>query len=188
MHQRKYTIELISELGLGATKPAVTPIEANVKLTTKEYDEHTVILYGTTEETLTDPSNGQTLSQFMQKPKRSHMEAAQRVVRYVKGQPGQGILLSSRKNNTTTTYCDADWAAFPLTRKSVTGYFIKYSDSLVSWKSKKQSTISRSSAESEYMSIASIVAELVWIFGLFKDIGVDIELPMNILIDSKALI
>uniref|UniRef100_A0A1S4DLR9 Uncharacterized mitochondrial protein AtMg00810-like n=1 Tax=Nicotiana tabacum TaxID=4097 RepID=A0A1S4DLR9_TOBAC len=139
MHQRKYTLELISELGLGVAKPAATPIEANVKLTNKKYDENIGVLEGTTDEILTDPSkyqrllkkllyltitrpdiaySVQTLSQFMQKPKRSHMEAAQRVVRYVKGHPGQGILLSSRKMNTITTYCDADWAACPLTRKS----------------------------------------------------------------------
>nr|XP_016477393.1 PREDICTED: uncharacterized mitochondrial protein AtMg00810-like [Nicotiana tabacum] len=168
MHQRKYTLELISELRLGAAKPAITHIKANVKLTTKEYDEHIGVLEGTTDETLTDPSKYQrllgkllyltvtrpdiaysvkTLSQFLQKPKRFHMEAAQRVVRYVKGQPGQGILLSSRKMNTITAYCDADWAACPLTRKSVSGFFVKYAESLVSWKSKKQRTISRSSAE-----------------------------------------
>lgn len=152
MHQRKYILELISELGLRAAKSAVTPIEANVKLTTKEYDEHIGVLEGTTDETLTDPNkyqrlpgkllyltvtrpdiaySVQTLSQFMQ---RSHMEAAQRVVKYVKGQPGQGILLSTIKENTITAYCDADSATCPLTRKSVTGFFIKYGESLVSWK------------------------------------------------------
>ncbi|XP_070040262.1 uncharacterized mitochondrial protein AtMg00810-like [Nicotiana tomentosiformis] len=109
MHQRKYTLELISELGLGAAKPAVTPIEANLMLTTKEYDEHTGSPNATTgDEVLTDISkyqrllgkllyltvirpdiafSVQTLSQLMQKPKRSHMDVAQRIVRYVKGQP-----------------------------------------------------------------------------------------------------
>nr|XP_016497728.1 PREDICTED: uncharacterized mitochondrial protein AtMg00810-like [Nicotiana tabacum] len=130
----------------------------------------------------------QTLSQFMQKPKRSHMEAAQRVVRYVKNQPGQGILLSTEKKNIVTAYCDADGVACPLTRKYVIGFFIMYGDSLVSWKSKKQSTISRSSAESEYRSIASTVVEIVWILGLFKDIGVPVALLVTIHTDSKAAI
>ncbi|XP_070008357.1 uncharacterized protein LOC142165103 [Nicotiana tabacum] len=52
MHKRKYTLDLISELGLGVAKPAVTPIESNIKLTTKEYDEPTGILDGTSDETL----------------------------------------------------------------------------------------------------------------------------------------
>ncbi|XP_019245172.1 PREDICTED: uncharacterized protein LOC109225035 [Nicotiana attenuata] len=209
MHQKKYTLELIYELGLGAAKTAVTPIEANIKLTTKEYDEHTGIHNTTDNEllpvarkyqrllgkllylTVTRPYiafSVQTLSQFMQKSKRSHIEVAQRVIRYVKNQPGQGILLSTKKKNIITTYCDADWAACPLTRKSVTGFFIMCGDSLVSGKSKKQSTISRISAESEYKSIASTLAELVWILGLFKDIEVSIALPVNIHTDSKAAI
>nr|XP_018622643.1 uncharacterized mitochondrial protein AtMg00810-like [Nicotiana tomentosiformis] len=158
MYQRKYTLELISELELGAAKLVFTPIEANVKLTTKEYDEHTDSYNTTNDELLPDPSkyqkllgkllyltftrsdiafSVQTLNQCMQKPTRSHMKAAQRVVRYVKNQPRQGILLSTKKKNIITTYCDVDWAACPLTRKSITGFFIMYGDSLVSWKSKK---------------------------------------------------
>ncbi|XP_019230259.1 PREDICTED: uncharacterized protein LOC109211212 [Nicotiana attenuata] len=193
MHQRKYTLKLISKIGLGAVKPAATPIEANIKLSTKEYDEHTGSSNATDDEVLTDISryqrllgkllyltvtrpdiaySVQTLSQFMQKPKRSHLEAAQRVVKYVKNHPSQGILLSNKQRNTITAYCDVDRATCPITRKSITGFFVKYGHSLISWKSKKQSTISRSSAEFEYRSIVSTVAELVWILDLFKDIGI----------------
>nr|XP_016437497.1 PREDICTED: uncharacterized mitochondrial protein AtMg00810-like [Nicotiana tabacum] len=100
----------------------------------------------------------QTLSQFLQQSKRSHMGAALRVVRYIKNQPGQGFLLS---NNNILAYCDADWAACPYTRRSVAGYLIKLGNSLVSWKSKKQTTVSRSSVEAEYRSIAATVAEIV---------------------------
>ncbi|XP_075103379.1 uncharacterized protein LOC142177987 [Nicotiana tabacum] len=151
MHQRKYGLEFVSELGLGVAKPAATPLEANVKLTTPQYDEH----IGTTNTlddallpditsyqrllgkllylTVTRPDiafSVQTLSQFMQKPKKSHIEAALRVVKYFKNHPGQGVLLSSQKRSVISVFCDADWAACPLTRKSVSGFFIKYGDSL----------------------------------------------------------
>lgn len=86
------------------------------------------------------------------------MEAALRIVKYVKNSPGQGILPYSHHSNTVTTYCDADWAACPATRRSVTGFLIKIGNSLVSWKSKKQTTVSRSSAEAEYRSLAATVA------------------------------
>lgn len=206
---KKYALELVSELSLGAAKPAATPLEANVKLTTPQYDEFTgttntlddALLHDVTSYqrllgkllylTVTRPGiafSVQTLSQSMQKPKKSHMEAALRVVKYVKNHLGQGVLLSSQKRSVISAFCDADWAACPLTRKSVSEFFIKYGDSLISWKSKKQSTISRSSAESEYRSIATTVAELVWIFGLLKDIGVVFELPVTIFTDSKAAI
>ncbi|XP_019267582.1 PREDICTED: uncharacterized protein LOC109244875 [Nicotiana attenuata] len=115
----------------------------------------------------------QTLSQFMQQPKNSHMEAATRIVRYVNNHPGQGLLLSSSSKGTLKAYCDADWAACQNSRKFVTGYLIKLGDSLVSWKSKKQTTVSRSSAEAEYRSLAATVAELVWLVGLIKEIGIE---------------
>ena len=61
------------------------------------------------------------LSQFMQSPRVEHMEAVKRVLRYLKGNPGQGILLKSDSNLTITAFCDYDWGACPITRKSLTG-------------------------------------------------------------------
>ncbi|XP_060171025.1 uncharacterized mitochondrial protein AtMg00810-like [Lycium barbarum] len=128
----------------------------------------------------------QNLSQFLQRPKESHMEATIRIVRYLKNQPGQGILLSSKENSTITDYCDADWAACPLTRKSVSSYLVKMGESLITWKAKKQTTVSRSSAEAEYRSLANTVTELVWILGLLKEIGREVATPVKIYSDSKA--
>ncbi|XP_019237864.1 PREDICTED: uncharacterized protein LOC109218007 [Nicotiana attenuata] len=111
--------------------------------------------------TMTRPNisyNVQTLSQFIHRPKKSHMEAALRIVKYIKNSPRQGILLSSKFNNNILAYCDADWAACPYSRKSISGYLVKFGHTLISWKSKKQTTISRSSAEAEYRSLAKTVA------------------------------
>ncbi|XP_070005808.1 uncharacterized mitochondrial protein AtMg00810-like [Nicotiana sylvestris] len=210
MHQRKYTLELISETGLGAAKPAITPLDFNMKLTTKEYDEHTnkgkevadgdeelsdlnpyqkligKLLYLT----MTRPDiafNVQTLSQFLQKPKRYHMEAALGIGRYLKQQPGQGIILSSKNSTEITAYCDADWATCPHSRKSISGYLIKLGESLVSWKSKKQTTVSRSSAEAEYRSLASTLAELIWLVGLLTELKINVKQPVSVYSDIKAV-
>lgn len=78
-----------------------------------------------------------TLSQFIRQPKRSQREKALRVVRYVKRKPSLGTLMSSRKTNTLTAYCNANCASCPNTRKSVIGFIIKYGESLKFWKSKK---------------------------------------------------
>ncbi|PHT99592.1 Cytochrome 71D7 [Capsicum chinense] len=67
----------------------------------------------------------QKLSQFLQEPKKSHMEATLRVMKYVKNQPGQGTLLSSNLDDIVSAYYDADWASCPQTRRSITGYFVK---------------------------------------------------------------
>ncbi|XP_039165828.1 uncharacterized protein LOC108958244 [Eucalyptus grandis] len=144
----------------------------NTKLTTADYDK------GTSQEddfVLEDPSSYQrlvgkliylimtrpdisyavqTLSQFMHSPKQSHLNAAFKVMKYLKKCPGLGILLSRRCNMEMTTYCDVDYTTCPMSRRSVTGYCIKLRDSLLSWKTKKHPIVSLSSAEAEYRAMA----------------------------------
>lgn len=80
----------------------------------------------------------------MKRPKQSHMEAALRVVRYIKGSPNFGVLLQASPIDNIIAYCDSDWIACPNIKRSVTGYVIKLGSSLISWKSKKQQIMSRS--------------------------------------------
>ena len=204
MNQRKYALELIEEMGLTAAKPSWTPLDINLKLTNTLLDEamdvtndqvladkgpYQRLIGRLLYLTLTRPDIGfavQTLSQFLQCPKKSHMEAALKVVRYIKREPAMGVLMSSKKDRELIAFCDADWAACPNTRRSVTGFLIKHGESLISWKSKKQTTVSRSSAESEYRSMASTVSELVWIIALYKELGEEIHLPVKLFCDSEA--
>uniref|UniRef100_A0A3Q7G6D1 Reverse transcriptase Ty1/copia-type domain-containing protein n=1 Tax=Solanum lycopersicum TaxID=4081 RepID=A0A3Q7G6D1_SOLLC len=197
MHQRKYAMELISDSGMSGSKPCVTPVEVNQKLTTSEFDDHFKLDNGNDlldsgeyqrlvgrllYLTITRPDIAfavQSLSQFMHAPKSSHMEAALRVVKYVKQAPGFGILMSAKPTNILQGFCDADWGSCINSRRSITGYMIMFGNSLISWKSKKQPTVSRSSAEAEYRSLASTVAEVIWLIGMFRELGVEIELPEN---------
>ncbi|XP_049414776.1 uncharacterized protein LOC125877559 [Solanum stenotomum] len=153
MHQRKYCLELISDMGLSSSRPVGAPIEINHKLTIVEFDmqfpsenENDKLLDDPRVYqklvgklfylTMTKPDTVfavQLLSQFMHSPKTSHMKAAIRVVRYVKQSLGLGILMSSNATDQLTTYCDADWAACPNNRRSITGYMVTYGDSLISW-------------------------------------------------------
>ena len=70
----------------------------------------------------------------------------------------------------------------------MSGYAVKIGDSLICWKSNKQSTVSRSSAEAEYRSLTSTVAEVVWLIGLFKELGLSIQFPVDKSCDSKSAI
>lgn len=110
-------------------------------------------------------------------------------MRYVKREPGLGILLSSKSSNNLSVYCDADWAAYPNTRRSISGFIVKHGETLLSWKSKKQNVVSRSSAEAEYRSMGNAVnavLELVWIIALLKELGREVEQPAVVYSDSKA--
>uniref|UniRef100_A0A3Q7GED5 Reverse transcriptase Ty1/copia-type domain-containing protein n=1 Tax=Solanum lycopersicum TaxID=4081 RepID=A0A3Q7GED5_SOLLC len=91
------------------------------------------------------------------------MEAALRVVRYIKGTPGMGLMMPAGTTNQLMAYCDSDWGACLETRRSVTGYLVKLGGVVISWKSKKQETVSRSSAEAEFRSMAACIAELTWL-------------------------
>ncbi|XP_055833656.1 secreted RxLR effector protein 161-like [Solanum dulcamara] len=180
---------LSAEIGMRAAKPTGTPIDVNVKLTSREYDQYVKKMQEAADDPLIDQVSyqklvgkllylnmtrpdisfsTQILSQFLSQPKKSHMEAALRVVRYLKKQSGQGILLSNNLGHKITAFCDADWAFCPLTRKSVTRYMIMIGKSLVLWKAKKKTTVSKSSTEAEYKSMASIVSELVWLLGMLN--------------------
>ncbi|XP_055825358.1 uncharacterized mitochondrial protein AtMg00810-like [Solanum dulcamara] len=192
-------------------KPEATPLEQNQKLTSAQYDE---CIRGTSNEghedhKLQDPSryqrlvgrllyltmtrpdlafSVQVLNQFMHCPKESHMEAALRVVRYIKEASGLGLLMPAEDTNKLLAYCDSDWGSCLEIRRSVIGYLVKLGEALISWKSKKGETISRSSAEAEFRSMAHCAAEVTWLIGLFEELGIHIELPITMVCDSKTAI
>ncbi|XP_071704321.1 secreted RxLR effector protein 161-like [Rutidosis leptorrhynchoides] len=112
------------------------------------------------------------LSQYMHAPLQSHLNLTFRTLKYLKGSPGKGIHLVKGNNLDLYAYCDSDWAKCKMNRKSVTGYLVFFCGSLVSWKSKKQSVVSRSSAEAEYRSMASTACEIIWIKNLLLDFGI----------------
>ncbi|GJW86110.1 retrovirus-related pol polyprotein from transposon RE1 [Tanacetum coccineum] len=126
------------------------------------------------------------LSQFMQNPQVEHWEAAIRVVRFLKGSPGQGIFLKSMCDLQLRGWCDADSAGCPLTRRSLTGWAVYLGDSPTSWKTKKQHIVSRSSADAEYRSMAITTCELKWLKSVLLSLGIHQVKPMSLYCDSQA--
>ena len=126
------------------------------------------------------------LSQVMHKPREVHWEAVVRVLKYLKGSPGQGIMLKSVSDLRVRTFCDSDWASCPNTRRSLSAYVVLLGDSPISWKTKKQDTVSHSSAEAEYRSMAAALREMKWLKRLLADMGIRHNMPMELFCDSKS--
>lgn len=113
------------------------------------------------------------LSQYVSKPCEEHWIAAEKILRYIKGTPGHGLFYSKDTEPSLSIFSDADWAACPDTRRSMIGYCLFLGSSLISWRAKKQHTISRSSAETEYRAMAQASCEVVWAAALLEDFGIE---------------
>ena len=112
------------------------------------------------------------LSQYVSKPCEDHWLAAEKILRYIKGTPGHGLFYSKRTEPMLSIFSDADWAACPDTRRSMTSYCLLLGSSLISWRAKKQHKISRSSAQAKYRATAQASCEVVWASNLLADFGI----------------
>ncbi|XP_019059629.1 PREDICTED: uncharacterized protein LOC109117260 [Tarenaya hassleriana] len=193
--QRKYVLDILADTGLIGATPASFPLEQNHRLAVSTSDllddpEPYRRLVGrllyllATRPDITYAVH--VLSQFMQQPRLDHWQAALRVVRYLKRNPGQGILLRSDSDLRLSAWCDSDWAGCPRSRKSLSGWLVQLGNSPISWRSKKQHTVSLSSAEAEYRAMSSATCELLWLKGLLRSLGVDHSAPMLLRCDSQA--
>lgn len=130
--------------------------------------------------TITRPNlsyNVNKVCQFMHSPMLLHWQAIKRILHYLKGSFTSGLYLKVPSSLRISGYTDADWASDPDDRKSTTGFCIFFSDNLVTWGSKKQNIISRSSIEAEFRSLAHTSTELLWVQTLLAELRISIPSP-----------
>ncbi|GKB78509.1 ribonuclease H-like domain-containing protein [Tanacetum coccineum] len=121
-------------------------------------------------------------------PREPHLAALKRILRYVQGTLDFGLHLYASSTTSLVNYTDADWAGCPATRRSTSGYCIFVGDNLLSWSSKRQHTLLRSSAEAEYRGVANVVVETAWIRNLLRELHSSISIATLVYCDNVSAI
>ncbi|KAG7599299.1 Reverse transcriptase RNA-dependent DNA polymerase [Arabidopsis suecica] len=173
--QRKYAMNLLEDADMGTLLPNPTSYRELIGRLQYRTITRPDITYAVHQ-----------LSQFISAPSDIHLQAAHKVLRYIKTNPGQGLMYSVDSEICLNAFSDADWAACKDTRRSITGFFVYLGTSLISWKSKKQAVTSRSSTESEYRSMAQATCEIIWLQQLLKDLHVQVTCPAKLFCDNKS--
>ncbi|GKB75768.1 ribonuclease H-like domain-containing protein [Tanacetum coccineum] len=185
LSQRKYCLGLLADFSMLSCKPCCTPIEAKEFAVKYKKDGSVKI-----DKPLTGINNYQklvgqlfylthtrpdicyvihVLSQYMHASLQSCFKLAFRVLRYLKNSPGKGISFSKHNTMDLNVFVDSNWAKCKTTRKYVTGYVVFLGKYLVSWKSKKQTMLSKSSAEAEYRVMNSVTSIQISVNPVFHE-------------------
>ena len=193
--QRKYALDILADSGLLASKACATLITKDTKglfeggVPLKDITPYQRLIGRLLYLTNTRPDIGyvaQFLSQFIQSPTKEHLATANRVLRYIKAAPGQGLFFPSNSTLQIKGFCDSDWATCPNTHRSTIGLCVFLGSSLKSWKSKKQSTISRSSSKVEYRAFATLTCDIQWLKYLFDELQIKLKESVVVYCDNQS--
>ncbi|GJR48966.1 pentatricopeptide repeat-containing protein [Tanacetum coccineum] len=148
LSHKKYAVEILERAHMVNSNPCRTPVDTESKLGV----------------------DGDPVCLYMHDPREPHFSALKRIMRYVQGTLDYGLQLFSSSTTDLVAYSDADWAGCPTTRRSTSSYCVFLGNNLLSWSSKCQPTLSRSSAEAEYCGITNAVAETCWLRNLLREL------------------
>ncbi|XP_019175853.1 PREDICTED: uncharacterized protein LOC109171181 [Ipomoea nil] len=192
LSQRRYMKDILTRSGMTDCKALATPAAvtqpATPSLTPFENPTQYRRIVGALQYlTITRPDLSYSvnrLCQFMHSPTNDHWALLKRVLRYIKGTQDYGLRLSVSSSSDLHAFTDSDWAGCPVDRKSTSGYAVFLGDNLVSWVSRKQRTVARSSTEAEYKGLADVAAEVTWVVSLLRELGLHSGSPTTLWCDN----
>ena len=188
LSQRKYALDILEETGMLDCKPVDTPMDPK-SLGDPERYRRLIGKLNYLTITRSDISFlVSVVSQFLQSPCNSHCGAVIRILRYIKSTPGQGVLYENRGHTQVVGYTNADWVGSPTDRRSTSGYCIFIGRNLISWKSKKQDVVARSSAETEYRAMTLATCELIWLRHLLQELRFGMDEQMKLICDNQVVL
>jgi hypothetical protein len=197
LSQKKYAEEILTRAGMSSCKSCPTPVDTKPKMSATHstpYEDPSLYrsLAGALQYlTFTRPDISYALQQiclFMHHPMEEHMQALRRVLRYIQGTRHHGLHLYPSSTTSLISYTDADWGGCPDTRRSTSGYCVFFGDNLISWSSKRQPTLSRSSVEAEYRGVANVVSESCWLRNLLLELHCPIHKATLVYCDNVGAI
>ncbi|GKE40985.1 copia protein, partial [Tanacetum coccineum] len=183
-NQTKYAREILERAGMTRCKPSHTPVDTKAKLSTvvgSLVSDPTYFrsLAGALQYlTFTRPDISYAVQQIclhMHDPYDGHIAVMNRILRYIQGTLHYGLHLYKSSTIDMVSYTDVDWAGYPDARRSTSGYCVYLGDNLVSWSSKRQPTLSRSSAEAKYRGVANVVSESCWL----RNLLLELQIPLR---------
>jgi hypothetical protein len=178
-------------------KPCSTPVDTQAELSE---DDEPPVADATSYRSLTGMLQYLTFSRpdiayavqqvclHMHTPRKPHLTALKRILRYLRGSLDYGLLLRPFPTSELVVYTDADWAGCPDTHRSTSGYAVFLGANLVSWAAKRQPVVSRSSAESEYRVVANGVAEASWLRQLLHELHSPLQRATLVYCDNVSAV
>ncbi|KAD2805405.1 hypothetical protein E3N88_38782 [Mikania micrantha] len=194
IHQSKYTKELLKKFDLQNCKPCSNPmstttqLDADLKGTSVDETLYRCMIGSLMYLTASRPDimfATCVCARFQAAPKESHLIAVKRIFRYLQGTQFLGIWYSTGQSCKLVAFSDSDYAGCKLSRKSTSGGCQFLGNCLVSWQSKKQTSVATSTAEAEYIAAASCTSQILWLQSQLLDYGIK-ELKTPLLMDSAS--
>lgn len=195
--QSKYAKEILLRANLDKSNSTPTPSCSSLKLAKFDSDLfdkpslYRSIVGALQYLTLTRPDIAYSvnkLSQYLHSPTKNHWKACKRVLRFIQGTIANGICFTAVTDFRLQGFTDSDFAANLDDRRSTTGFCIKLGSNLLSWCSRKQNVVARSSTEAEYRSLSLATTELIWISSLFKELSLPLASPSLLWCDNEGAI
>ena len=196
VHQGKYTKDMLKKFGMNDSKPLSTPMSTTAVMDADEegepvdQKEYRSMIGSLLYLTATRPDIQFSVclcARFQASPRTSHRQAVKRIFRYLQYSPDLGLWFSASSTLSLSGYSDADFAGCRLDRKSTSGTCQFLGSSLVSWSSRKQSSVAQSTTEAEYVAAASCCSQLLWISYTLSDFGEECS-RIPLLCDSTSAI
>ena len=207
LSQERYILDLLRRYGYENLNPVRTPLDTSVRLSKnmplattasgkdqqkyRDFPYQSIVGSLMHAAVMTRPGIAhavQQVAQFMSEWQPAHCAAVKRILRYLRGTANYQLSFGTTSDPKVTAYCDADFANDPDTRKSISGFAFMFNGGCFSWSSKKQTSVSLSTAEAEYISAAHAAKSIAWLRTLLREVQLITNESIDLRVDNQSAI